>query len=432
MRSVADKVVLFFLFGWPLIDVINGAVVYYGYDIGSVSAAYKTLFFLVLMLFLIVRSVGEKQTQKISLFLSAIVLCVLYHHVSSGVNTESISWAVRALLAISIYFYFLRDNSYGLRKYLYLYLPVWYLLVAGFNVVLGNIGIGEPQYSNGVGGKGFFIAGNELSFFLLASISILMLAIVNKLKYPGLTLLTFVASVIFTLQGTKTTLAGFLCIVSFISIYLYIKPLRIFKGAGLVGVALLAVVMAMKAPDWMGDLTVSENPSDSSSISVAEAEIADASVVEQKPKPTVLDRWQHFAKEKGIAFLILSGRSEFWDKAYDEKVRHFSPLDHVLGIGGEAFDIHRIEMDPLDIFVVYGILGLFVFYFLMYRMFYCSFRILRYSPMEGSLLLAVSLLFLLVSIVAGHVVNSGVSSSVLAIAALYYEKRRNESVMVSV
>ncbi len=85
---------------------------------------------------------------------------------------------------------------------------LFYFMVMAFNVSLGVVGIGESQYTGGIGGKGFIIAGNEMSYLMLVSASIVLVHLAGRFGFVGLSLVFITLLVFFLMKATKVAILG--------------------------------------------------------------------------------------------------------------------------------------------------------------------------------------------------------------------------------
>ncbi|KFC49410.1 hypothetical protein DK37_10075 [Halomonas sp. SUBG004] len=111
-------------------------------------------------------------------------LCVFYQLVSYGQAVESITWAVRGLLTLVLLFYLMGEakqatSFWSLKKTGRLDVPVLLRHVGERHA--GRTGGSESLNTlGGIGGKGFIIAGNEMSYLMLASASIVLFSLGRK------------------------------------------------------------------------------------------------------------------------------------------------------------------------------------------------------------------------------------------------------------
>lgn len=372
-----DEIVfLGFVIGWPVIDMLNGFIRYYNISSLSISSFYK--FFLLIFLFVRLRGrVGNLAT----IIGGGGIFCIVYHVFFHAVSLESISWLIRAFLSILIFEFLVKNKNKIVADYFVLAVSTWYFFIASANIFLGVIGIGAAQYSTGIGGKGFFIAGNELGYFLLLSAFLIIHILLKRLSTIIFFVVSFFLLFVFLIQGTKTSTLGYL-VVFFLVLFGSEKDFC-FNKKYLLLLFIAIIPLIYFAVSYSG----------------------------------ALDRWETFFRRHGVVYLLFSGRDNFWRDASENLVFNFSALDFIFGVGGRAMSIHRVEIDPLDVFLTYGLLGVICFYLI----FFYSIFLVHKSMFKGSRIVfgGAGFLWIAISIFAGHVVNSGICASLIAIYLFY-------------
>ncbi|WP_219861248.1 O-antigen ligase family protein [Vreelandella piezotolerans] len=399
LKRCADLLLLCFLMAWPVVDTLNGYLYYQSMAWPSISAPYKTLGFVALLGVLMIYHV--KQFLYALICAALMALCVFYQLVSYGQAVESITWAVRGLLTLVLLFYLMGEakqatSFWSLKKLAGL--MFLYFFVMSVNVTLGVLGVGESQYAGGIGGKGFIIAGNEMSYLMLASASIVLFRLAET---RGAACLAFVFSVFllfFLMKATKVAMLGICLVFIFALIHN-----GYFKVSRLPTVYLIALV---------GGAAV---------------------VVFGYPFLQSTGLWDRmlflYTLHGGFWGALLSGRLSFLGEAIELIVVPFGFWDVLFGVGVDHLLAVRgslVEIDVIDVFITFGVMGGVLFYLPWLLGAVWSVQLLKQQPRYGISFGLLIITLIGVSLTAGHVVNSGIASSATAllIGYLYRLKTR--------
>ncbi|WP_235041844.1 hypothetical protein [Vreelandella profundi] len=401
LKRVLNLCLLAFLLLWPVVDALNGYLYYNYSSFTSVSAPYKALGFVFVLMLLFVFEIFS----FIKLFILAAlsVFCIVYQYLVYGYAVESISWIVRALLTVALILYLVsgRGCDFFWCKNKLAKLMMFYFFVMAFNVALGVLGVGESQYSGGIGGKGFIIAGNEMSFLMLVSASIMLVHVSDRVCFLKLFFLLLVLLVFFLMKATKVAILG-ICLVYFCVLihrgcfkvkYLPVVYLSMLVGGAIVFFLGYQFVVATGLMDRMIYL---------------------------------------YHLHGGFWGAMLSGRIIFLQDAFNELIVGFSFFDVLFGIGVDQLlfvEDLLVEIDLIDVFMAFGVVGPLVFYFPWILGLVWSCELFKESPRSGVCFIFLIFIFIVVSVTAGHVVNSGISSSATAffISYLYMLKEEQKN-----
>lgn len=399
LKQCINILLLCFLIAWPVIDTLNGYFYYQDVSIPSISAAYKALGFVALMAMLMVYHV--KQFLYALLCAALITLCLFYHVFTYGHAAESITWAVRGLLTLALLFYLVgeakhSDDFWNNRKLAWL--MFFYFFVMSANVTLGVFGVGESQYTGGIGGKGFIIAGNEMSYLMLASASIVLFRLAEMRSVWLLASVFVVFLLFFLMKATKAAMLG-ICLVFVFSLihngYFNVRRIPVVYALGLIGGA-AAIVLGYQFIQATG----------------------------------LLDRMLYLHKlHGGFWGALLSGRLSFLTEAIELVIVPFGFMDVLFGVGVDHLRETRgsiVEIDIVDAFITFGVVGVAFFYLPWLLGTIWATQLLRQQPRYGISFLLLILMVLGVSVAAGHVVNSGIASSATALLLGYLYKLKND------
>ena len=391
VKTCLDITLLMFLVLWPAVDTLNGYFYYQEAAIPSISAPYKALGFMGIVLMLLVYHPWH--FFQLLIMVALVVASICYQMLVYGAVTESITWAVRGLLTLALLFYLMGESAKGSfwsrRKIASLMLL--YFVAMAANVALGIFGIGESQYAGGIGGKGFIIAGNEMSYLMLASASIVLFYIAENRNIWVLSGVFLVLLFFFLMKATKVAMIGISLAYLYALLhggYFNVKRIPIIYILGIVGV--FAILM-------LGYQFIQATG--------------------------LLDRILYlYSLHGGIWGALLSGRTTFLQDAFDQVIIDFNFLDVFLGVGVDHLLEVRgslVEIDLVDVFVAFGIVGPLVFYFPWFLVLKWSSQLFKSSPKDGICFILLAITLIGVSLTAGHVVNSGIASSATAFLVVY-------------
>lgn len=391
VKTCLDITLLIFLVLWPAVDTLNGYFYYQETAIPSISAPYKAIGFIGVVLMLLVYH--PWRFFQLLIMITLVVASIAYQLLVYGAVTESITWAVRGLLTLALLFYLIGESVNGGfwsgRKIAALMLL--YFVAMAANVTLGVFGIGESQYAGGIGGKGFIIAGNEMSYLMLASASIVLFYFAENRNVWILSGVFLVLLLFFLMKATKVAMIG-ICLAYLYALihggYFNVKRIPVIYILGLLG-AFAILVLGYQFIQVTG----------------------------------LLDRILYlYSLHGGIWGALLSGRIAFLQDAFDQVVINFNFLDIFLGAGvGHLLAVRGslVEINLVDVFIAFGIVGPLVFYLPWLLMLKWSAQLFAISPKDGICFILLAITLIGVSLTAGHVVNSGIASSATAFLVSY-------------
>lgn len=260
-----------------------------------------------------------------------------------------------------------------------------------FNLLLGLLGIGFGNYGESdsgelIGSKGFFYAGNEVSATLVAIFALVMFVYRDRFLQNSLMMLTVVGVFFITsiISLSKSSLIGFSLVLLFV-MYSHLSLSRKLRFGGLI-----LVSMFVTTSYWLPLLQVS------------------------------IDRWEYFwVLQPDFFDFITSGRTQRIDQYAAWLADTETPWSWFFGDGQVLVDKGiNFENDLLDITSASGFLGL-----LLYGV-WASWAVSGLSNWtsnsrpEGAFTLYMVGIFLVISIVAGHVIYSSTLAPFIALLAL--------------
>ncbi|EGP21199.1 hypothetical protein [Halomonas sp. TD01] len=391
VKTCLDITLLIFLMLWPAVDTLNGYFHYQEVAMPSISAPYKALGFIGVVLMLLVYH--PWRFFQLLIMIALLVASIAYQMFVYGAATESTTWAVRGLLTLALLFYLIGESANGSfwsgEKIAALMLI--YFVAMAANVTLGVFGVGESQYAGGIGGKGFIIAGNEMSYLMLASASIVLFYIAENKNVWVLSSVFLVLLFFFLMKATKVAMIG-ICLAYLYALihggYFNVKRIPVIYILGLGG-AFAMSVLGYQFIQATG----------------------------------LLDRIIYlYSLHGGIWGALLSGRVTFLQDAFSQVIIDFSFLDVFFGVGVDHLLAVRgslVEIDLVDVFIAFGIVGPLVFYFPWLLVLKWSSQLFASSPKDSVCFMLLAITLIGVSLTAGHVVNSGIASSATAFLVSY-------------
>ncbi|HAD47901.1 MAG TPA: hypothetical protein DCF92_03575 [Idiomarina sp.] len=257
-----------------------------------------------------------------------------------------------------------------------------------FNLSAGVAGLGYPSYAPAGGGQaiginGFYVAGNELGACFVLLYGFALHYSWNR-TFKMYLIMALAAVVSGLLIATKTAmLSSFLLI---FAIPLFNERENLTKLTSLKIKVFIPMLVAL---------------------------IAVVVFISQLLQAVGLyEKFVWIVQEKGVLTLILSGRDEFARLVLDGFQLMASTFNYFFGIGtsgiSEIYSVkYKAEIDPIDIFVVFGMVGLIVCAVSLVAMNIEAFRKIRTPHFFAPAIVAVNLVFVVLIFVSGHILYSG-------------------------
>lgn len=372
-----------------LIDVMNGYFSFHGIGI-PLSQLYKA-YILLLLLPILIRNYFAI---NVALFLFfGLFYQSSFYTISFG---EDVAVLMRnAIFIFSVLAFY---QTRGLLTYLHFLIIkkvfIVNFLVISFSVLSGILGFGLTTYGNNLasivrhmGFKGYFYAGNELGALLMCIFPFVVFSIESKVKKVSVIFfaLTVAASI-----GTKTALLS-VFLISVLIFFYYLNFSRLTKFLLIFIFSILTLVL----------------------ISVL------ISLLEKR-----FDILTYVYEERGLIYLILSGRDVMLLNAKEVLIDNFSIMDYIFGVGSSyaAYKVKSVEIDFADILIWNGILWM-LFVHLFYIVF--SYYVIHILPKKEKVIAGfMFMLILFASTTAGHVLTSGMLLPLISLTLPYgYAKK---------
>lgn len=363
-----------------LIDWCNGVLFHYGINM-PISILMKVT--LIILAFPLVLGKPKNILLFTTIFLYIGIVCMQKVIVGNALIFESLTLLIRVLYTIVMYIFFknqiLKNAIYTINRVKNIIFINWLIVVAA--IFLGAIGYGEYSYATAfIGTKGYFIAGNELSgtFFILTS----MVMYFSKSK-------TNLFFIIVTSILVSVLIASKVSLLSTIFAVLFVIKCKLIKLNALVKYLIFSIALIASSFTLYTVLAESD----------------------------ILTRWLFFYEKDGLGYLLFSGRLEFISNPLTD-FKTFGLLDFIFGNPS----ISTVEMDFIDILMHFGVLGVLLFYSMI---FYVVLKVFRSNSSFRTITLFIDVLLLIISSLAGHIIFSGLAGLFIALVNSLINSKEN-------
>lgn len=397
MKFRLANFIIFLVYLYLPIDTLNGILIR-NQDL-SISPIYK-VFILLLMIYYLLKN-GIYSPLKWILFFSLIFLL----HASMGIlSNMDFIWGLK-FLAIVISFSFFRKLIVEGRQDVVKNLAFISFAIITFNVIIGVSGYGYAQYArNDIGTRGLFYAGNELGVLLLLTSIIVLTHYLQKKSNMKYLFFSLVFIIFGGMLATKTALLGqvlVVCILPLIHFFQTSKGLIINKRS-LKLITFGSIILLIGLPYLINYVLYEMN---------------------------LIARLSYWSEKVDTTTLIFSGRNLLAEEVYDYWVFRGNFFNNLFGYGyNELLNVvgRSVEIDAIDLFMVFGILSVLAMYGFFINQFFkgskSNSKAFIYRPY-----VRFGILFLLVlSCMSGHVLNSGMAGLLMgAFLSLQYYFEEN-------
>lgn len=381
----------------PLLDALNGFFSMYLPGFLEQVVPNIRIIFILIFIYGILKLNTLSFIMTITLSLFVLTQAFVVSFINGGSMSDiltNITLVIKLLyfFTLSLYLYESKKiSNYTLNDFIpyirfYAYsMPILIILPA-------NLGLGRVTYSSSeFGNSGFFIANNASNIALISAMFITLIFLVNSIKIIDI-LFIFIQMYALLIQGAKTgIIIGIFIILILVihTIHKYIMPP--YKG---IHVVIFAVVFIM-----LIEIMIFYSywyPLVSSKFST---------YIEP-----LVNRQTFLSKQVGggITSVLFSGRLDFVDSIFDYLLANNNLFSWIFGVGS-AYIVknigHIAEMDGLDIFFDFGVLGLIITYGI-------TIYILGHLWNNKKIYIKGALLFVIMySLLAGHVMVDILSST---------------------
>ncbi|AJH16744.1 O-antigen ligase family protein [Myroides profundi] len=398
-----DFVIGYLLFPLLILDMINGILYENNIEfIFSLSQLYK---FVLIFLFCI-RLIVYPKVLKIILSYTLIFLIptitqfCFYNADISLLFQDVIRTSKYLIIIISFYYfkyYFVENNSFNVL-WGWIKFSFWIL---AFNLLSKLVGLGYPMYEFGnIGTRGYFIAGNEISALL-----IVLSAIIGYYYW-----------------GIKKDKLAFI----FYGIFSFVLGLLISSKTGMLGIVLVYIAILLSVYDFSKNI---------SKATIGKALLGISSIliiiVLFIINTSIFDRYTLFWDKLDFVTFVLSSRNLYFHETWLIIQDKYNLINYFIGVGPSQYyewASKFVEIDIIDIFFSYGIMGV-----LLFIQFYGNLlkeSILHSKRLEfpfGRLSLIILCFLLLLSCLSGHILNSGIAGIYIGFGFALMFKRKNKA-----
>jgi len=396
---VIDKLIINFLFLLLLVDMINGFMMHNNIILPiSIAQIFKlTIIILFITRLLLVNNQGV--LFYFILFFILLIPSVL--NFSFKDLFKDVIKIFRYLMPVLSFFFFkevfLSQNKKTINLIFKLVLSSYVIFV--FNILLKYIGLGYPMYTfNNVGSKGYFYAGNETSAVLIILSSILAYKLWHlEFKKKYFVFILFNVFVGLTISS-KTGVLGVFLVGSLIPLLNYKLTLSLKK------IKYFFVVFGLLLPVF-------------------------AKVFWFFYKSSKLSlRINYFWDKLDFITFIFSHRNVFFKKMWNTYSKEYSFVEKLIGVGQQKYELLNkgiIEIDIIDFFFAYGIVGVIIFLMIFSLLLYAV-VLKKKNKINIYAKFVYLMIFILlgISTIAGHVFGSGMAAIFIGLlfSLMYYKK----------
>src|SRR5690625_471493 len=374
LRLLSEKLVIFFLKYWLVIDMVNGYLMkngmYFpgGFSLGEIS---RITFLIVFILSF------RLKKNKVNLFLillpmTLLAMSFLHYLILDPQLGYSINISIRLSLAILI-FLFIKENLYNDRELIIKIIKTNSIILI-FNIALSLLGFGFFTYnpSGGIsfGGKGFFFAGNEVAAVILVTYAFFIY--IYKKKPLAMLFITFIYLLASFVTLTRASIFG-VTLVFIVSVLLYQKKYRFF----ILSISFFIIsFMTFLLKDYI---------------------------------MLAINRAAYFIGQSGF-LTFMTGGGKRWREAHNQYMNMVeTPQNIIIGSGWTGL----AEQNLIDLVGGFGLIGASVYLIWFYLAAY-SYKNLR-EIFNQRYVMFVYLLIFGIATLAGHVMNSAMLAPFVAI-----------------
>lgn len=398
------SVFYFFIIAFPLVDIINGILIYYDHDL-SIGMLFRSIFILFLFISCIYSGMNRNFLTILVLlssigFLSIIIIQQLYLKLSIQMFVEELGIIFRYFLYLWIPLFLSYYEEYLSKEFFYqLFFKLDIIFTLGLLIPYA-LRIGNYTYDGSAGFKGFYFATNDITFAFLILLFFLGKYFLDEeahsFKSSTIKIVFYLLNIYCLLIiGTKTGLFfGLVYTCAVVIQYLFSKK-KSSLNVRFIGVEVLLVAILLL--------------------------ISKGRELVTKLLSGVFRRFRYFYELYGgdLFRVITSSRNVYLEDAYQQFVDY--PENAFALLFGLGFTNRwalfgrkggLIEMDIFDTFFSYGLIGLG---------FLCI-TILFFLKKSQGFSRKIILFAIFYSIVVGHVFYSALSASILGLVfglALY-------------
>lgn len=412
------KLIYIFLILQPVIDLFTSLTTRF-LDIPITIGAITRGLFLLILVFLVLFK-GKNNKKTIYYFVSILIFIILYFVTKKDIF--NINFIVTEILYLFKYMYFPIVTVCLISLYEQLQLEKEKILKIGIiNLVVYSLMIIIPEITgtsfssyldDNIGSVGWFYSANEIGAITVSLLPSLYYLLFERKPVTKIVIVFSIVILAMTLLGTKTSFLGILITEVLYLIYYFLNRKKN-RGLGLKISLLIVFLSFVFIPNIPAVKNLQKTISDVNDTEVSEDVMEEDIVVKNKDVQKIIS-------------VALSGRDKFFFRTMD--IYNKSNIDSKLfGIGfvnrTEINNKHiekLIEIDPLDVYFHYGIIG-FIIYFI--PLLYIIGKSIKYTIKNKFKLSYFKLtniytigIITLVSMMAGHIYGAPAVSIYIALS----------------
>lgn len=385
-KNTKQTIIIFLFAIMPIMDSINGFFESVGIEF-SIGLTYR-LATLCILFTIQVRGILRKKIFIIYCMSMAMFLILMGIHILFGADLVTniymlLTWIMfptYLILAVNA-----KEKGYFTNVSIQKVLEI-YLWIVPLTILIPRLmGLGFTTYTSGHGYKAFYHATNGISFFLGVLIIYMAAKIASNMTVINLVQLVLIVACCF-LVGTMVSI-GSIAIAFVVYVYITLRDYPNRRIYVLIGIPILLIVGYLAVRHYADELM------------------------------SAYLRKMYFYKSDifgSFVDFITSGRTvlfrEMWDGVKSENTIF-------VVIFGQGTGLRACEMDVLDLFLQYGVIGIITY-------FYLTKKILTYYRKWRTIFKILIIFSLVYAAIVGHVFSSTLSSTLLVIIMCTDEKYR--------
>lgn len=439
------KIKLFYIFLiiQPLLDLFTSLMVRYVEFPLTVGMFIRGAFIFAMILYLFFFNHSKYKRKSIIYIMLIGVFCILYLLFKEGIFT--FSFIKTEIIYMFKYMYFPITSicfvnlfdEYNIKKDKICNIMIFEVIIYSLLIIIPEVfGTSFSSYiGTNKGTVGWFYAANEIGALMVALFPFMYYLLYKKNNTFIILILLIIVILAMTLLGTKTAFIGML-ITEIVFLIYYLFNIKKDKGYGLKISIIILIISYLLLPNIPAVKNLQTSIKQSS---IVVEEKNETSEIENNIKQND-NNITVTTKKDEIFKALLSGRNEFYNRT--SNIYKISSFDNkILGIGFvNRNEINNknieklIEIDPLDIFFHYGVIGFVIYFLPLFVIIFKTFIYVVKNKFHFSYYLFTSLyvtgLLLVISMIAGHVFSAPAVSiySSLAFAILSSELDNNKNI----
>lgn len=440
MNKIKSIHILYLLF--PLINLLTGLMTRFNIFPLTIGVAIRIALLLYIVFYIMFMSKSKYKKTTLIYYIALFLFCIVYFITKPNFFTLKILYQECNFLFKFMYYPILffgilnlfDEYSYDESKWkkIMLFNIIFYITFIILPIITKTSF--NAYVREGIGFSGWFYAANELGPILLMLFPVLF-TLLDKHKIIYIFLSTLAIFSILAISTKVSSLGLGLILIFYFILYLFKKKKILNKIILLFSIVIFAILYSNYGKDLFYKLECYNANIVPEKVVPNKKPVIN--IIPNNPDNSVSD------ENNDILSLLLSNRNKKVI-TINKDYKNSSLINKFFGVGFynlEKNEIFVIEMDFLDIFYHYGIIGLLLFLYPFFYMMYQFFISIKNKTLKININLIYSMfifcLIMGISFVAGHIIGSPAVSSFLVIYAIHIcyminknvfkEKRSNKS-----